>query len=223
MGRVFPESVTKLWPIGLNFISFLPEAFKILKKNNVIWVFAAMRGQVLLVLRGMVGSRGGRRLIRSPTRLSVIRIWIALFFGILAMPPALATKGPVIWQDPATGFAIGGYDPIAYFTRGSAMEGRYGIEVTWRGAVWKFRNDGNRSAFGRDPTVYAPRFAGYDPYGLAEGRVVQGLPTLWHIHNNKLYFFQNVINKQFWTEDPDAVLARAESRWPKVARTFPWK
>ena len=150
-------------------------------------------------------------------------VLISFFFAVLAMPHASAKEGPAVWQDAATGYAVGGYDPIAFFTRGLAIEGQYGIEFAWRGAVWKFRNEGNRLAFERDPAVYAPRYAGYDPYSLAEGRIVQGLPTLWRIYENKLYFFQNVINMRFWAEDPKGVLALAERRWPKMVRKLPWK
>ena len=34
-----------------------------------------------------------------------------------------------------------------------------------RGAIWRFRNEGNRAAFAADPEVYMPRFGGYDPVG----------------------------------------------------------
>jgi hypothetical protein len=153
--------------------------------------------------------------------LSGIFAAFAVLLVILA-PPTVAEEGPAIWFDAATGYAIGGYDPIAYFTHRSASQGRYDIEYSWRGSVWKFRNAGNRAAFERDPTVYAPRFAGYDPYDIAEGRIVAGLPVLWDIHRNKLYFFQNVIKKRIWAEDPDGVLQRAERRWPKISRSLPW-
>jgi hypothetical protein len=73
-----------------------------------------------------------------------------------------------------TGLAISGFDPVAYFTETVAVRGDERFEAVQDGAVWRFRNEGNRAAFLGHPEVYAPQFGGYDPVDVARGKVVEG-------------------------------------------------
>ena len=144
---------------------------------------------------------------------------------LLALGPCLsslaAPAAPVHWFDHATGLALGGYDPLAYFTRHAPRRGHEDHELIWRGVVWRFLNSGNRAAFARDPLVYAPRFAGYDPFSVAIGRPAQGHPAIWAIHEDRLFLFHNAANRQSWARDPDGVIARAEGKWPELGRGLP--
>ena len=72
--------------------------------------------------------------------------------------------------DRNSGLAISGFDPVAYFIDGAASLGKGEFEASFAGAVWRFRNEGNRGAFMADPDIYMPRFGGYDPIGVARGR-----------------------------------------------------
>jgi hypothetical protein len=55
------------------------------------------------------------------------------------------------------------------------------------GAVWRFRNEGNRAAFAEHPEVYLPRFGGYDAVAIARGVSVPGHPLFWTITGERLY------------------------------------
>ena len=57
------------------------------------------------------------------------------------------------------------------------------------GAVWRFRNEGNRAAFADHPEVYMPRFGGYDPVAVARGVAVPGHPLFWAVAGERLYLF----------------------------------
>ena len=82
--------------------------------------------------------------------------------------------------DRHTGLAIYGFDPVAYFTERQAdASGRATSSYRHAGAVWRFRNEGNRGAFAADPEVYMPRFGGYDPVGVARGVATPGDPRVW--------------------------------------------
>ena len=70
-------------------------------------------------------------------------------------------------------------DPLAYFIDGASLRGSDDFEHAYAGAVWRFRNEGNRAAFIADPQVYMPRYGGYDPVGVARGVAVPGDPRLW--------------------------------------------
>jgi len=122
--------------------------------------------------------------------------------------------------DPATGLAISGLDPVAYFTDGRPQFGRPGIELTRERAVWRFRNEGNRAAFADHPEVYRPRFGGYDAVAIARGTSVPGHPFVWTVTGGRLYLFYDEAARAAFLADPASVLAEAEKRWPDVARTI---
>jgi hypothetical protein len=118
-----------------------------------------------------------------------------------------------------TGLALSGYDPVAYFTNRQPELGKAGLETTFDGAVWRFRNVGNQTAFKEHPDVYRPRFGGYDPVGIARNRSVPGNPLVWVIADDKLYLFYSDKERQAFLAAPARVLEAAERRWPEVQRT----
>jgi hypothetical protein len=118
--------------------------------------------------------------------------------------------------DPRTGLAINGFDPVGYFTEAQPVLGRSDLEYPFAGAVWRFRNEGNRAAFAAKPDVYMPRFGGYDPVGVARGLATPGHPMVWLIAGKRLYLFRNTESRdQFVAEQGEAITA-AEAKWPAV-------
>jgi hypothetical protein len=95
------------------------------------------------------------------------RLGIVALAGLLWLLPAIAapraTTSERIVVDRHTGLAIGGYDPVAFYTDGKAMPGDADLELTYDDAVGRFCNIGNREVFAAQPEVYMPRFGGYDP------------------------------------------------------------
>ena len=149
-------------------------------------------------------------------------IWLFSWLApAIAWPSLTLATSLAPWVDPATGLAIGGYDPVTYFTNASPRAGRSEHEANWRGTTWRFVNPGNRQAFVRNPDVYAPQFSGYDPYAVAHGRSTRGHPAIWAIRANRLYLFYSPANRQLWLRDADAITARAEQSWRALARTLP--
>lgn len=156
---------------------------------------------------------------------SVFHAFAGAYTALAAML-LLALSGPAIaqpaaWQDPMTGLAIGGYDPLAYYTRGEARTGNGDFELSWGGAVWRFDNSGNMEAFRRHPQVYAPRFAGYDPYVIASGKTTRGQPSIWVRDGDSILLFHSAANRHLWLQDRDALLELAELKWPELADTLP--
>jgi len=134
--------------------------------------------------------------------------------------PADAATGARVVADSLTGLALSGFDPVAYFTDKAPRlgEGRY--ELTYRGAVWRFQNVGNRDAFARDPNVYVPRFGGYDPVSLVRGVAVPGHPLIWLISSNRLYLFSTLEHRNSFAADIDRSMGAAEHHWPAVEATL---
>ena len=99
------------------------------------------------------------------------------------------------------------------------MPGRAGLELSLGGAVWQFRNEGNRAAFAEHPEVYMPRFGGYDPVAIARGVSVPGHPLIWAVVGERLYLFYDADARAAFLADPGRILVAAERKWPALART----
>lgn len=147
----------------------------------------------------------------------------AFVLSLLAGVPLAAWAGGIterIVVDRFTGLAIGGYDPVAFYTDGRPMPGSPEFELPYAGAVWRFTNFGNRAAFAERPDVYMPRFGGYDPVGVAHGVAVAGRPDIWLISGGRLFFFYDSHRLDSFAADPERIVDTAERRWPAVLSTL---
>ena len=64
--------------------------------------------------------------------------------------------------------AIKGYDPVAYFTEGKAMEGSEDHALKWLGANWHFASNEHKEMFAATPTAYAPQYGGHCATGIKD-------------------------------------------------------
>jgi hypothetical protein len=138
--------------------------------------------------------------------------------GCLGVNPALAA-GQIV-ADDKTGLAINGFDPVAYFTDGTSRLGLGTFEYNFGGAVWRFRNVGNRFAFMNDPDVYQPKFGGYDPLALVRGVAIPGDPRNWIISGSRLYLFRTPEARDAFAAVAEQIVPIAEERWPAVQRSL---
>jgi hypothetical protein len=145
-------------------------------------------------------------------------MWIFAAALVLALavcsPPGSANDRIVV--DERSGLAISGYDPVAYFTDKVPVMGVAALERSYDGVVWRFHNTGNRAAFTADPTVYMPRYGGYDPVALARGRSVPGHPLIWVVRDQHLYLFYDAAARDAFLRDPARFVADADREWPAV-------
>lgn len=118
-----------------------------------------------------------------------------------------------------SGFAVDGYDVVAYFAEGSARAGSPEHEVLWNGVAWRFASAANLAAFLRDPHVYAPRFGGYDAEGARRGIAIAADPRHFLILGGRLYLFRSQQAVKRMREVP-AALWQAESGWQSAVRAL---
>lgn len=122
-----------------------------------------------------------------------------------------------------TGFAVSGYDVVAY--RGLAqspigqsqpegVRGRSDITAEYNGATWAFATEENRAKFLENPAFYAPQYDGHCAYGVSKGGKVPGNPNLWRIVDDKLYLNITDVVVGFWEEDVPGNIDLAEGNWP---------
>jgi hypothetical protein len=74
---------------------------------------------------------------------TIAGLLLALSTGLSVTCAATTERIVVDWH---TGLAIGGYDPVAFFTHGKPVAGRPDFELRYGGAVWRFCNVGNKEA-----------------------------------------------------------------------------
>lgn len=124
-----------------------------------------------------------------------------------------------------TGFAVSGYDVVAYRSlemnppgseQTGAVRGDADITAEYNGAVWAFSTEENRSKFLENPAYFAPQYDGHCAYGVSKGGKVPGNPNLWRIVDDKLYLniTKNVVG--FWEEDIPGNITLAEGNWPGI-------
>jgi len=122
--------------------------------------------------------------------------------------------------DRMTGFAIGGYDPVAYFDLGRPVDGQSGIEASWDGAIWRFANTGDRDAFLDAPDLYAPQFGGHCAMAAAGGIAAEGDPRIFAIFGGRLYLFRLESDRERWLAAPRPLIAAATRKWPGLIKTL---
>ena len=138
--------------------------------------------------------------------------------GALVAAQAQTTERVVV--NRYTGLAIEGYDPVAYFADARPEPGRPDFEASEAGAVWRFRNEGNRASFVAHPEIYGPQFGGYDPIDLARGVTYGGNPRFWLIVGQRLYLFGREESRDAFAADPAGVLRDAKARWRELEPTL---
>ncbi|MEL6840357.1 MAG: YHS domain-containing (seleno)protein [Pseudomonadota bacterium] len=121
-----------------------------------------------------------------------------------------------------TGFAVSGYDVVAYFDlpqsdigspQAEAVPGLANITAEYNGATFAFSTAENRDRFLADPARFAPQYDGHCAYGVSKGGKVPGNPNLWRIVDDQLYLniTENVVG--FWEEDIPGNITLAEGNW----------
>lgn len=150
---------------------------------------------------------------------------------IAAAATALTLAGQAFAGDQyvdETGFAVSGYDVVAYFdlpqnpvgqSQPAAIPGKAAITADYNGATFAFSSEANRDRFTANPAKYAPQYDGHCAYGVSKGGKVPGNPTLWRIVDDKLYLniTENVVG--FWEEDIPGNINLAEGNWPGIEPT----
>jgi len=117
----------------------------------------------------------------------------------------------------ADGLAIEGYDPVAYFTTGNAVEGSKENSYTIDGATYRFINARNRDLFKAAPSKYRPQYGGWCAYAMgAKGEKVEVDPKTFKVLDGKLYLFYNKYfnnTLKSWNKDEANLKVKADANW----------
>jgi len=139
--------------------------------------------------------------------------------GTLTIAPGVAVAAKAqIYTGFLSSSAVGGYDTVAYFTKGRPVKGKKQHATQWKGAWWYFSSNDNLEKFKAMPEAYAPRFGGYCAYGVSQNAAVKGDPLLWKIVDGKLYLNINKQVVNIWNKDIPGYIIKADMNWPKVLK-----
>jgi YHS domain-containing protein len=120
------------------------------------------------------------------------------------------------------GLALEGYDPVAYFTAGSAVKGKSDIAATHNGIAYRFASVQNRETFKANPDKYEPQYGGWCAYAMgAKGEKVEVDPETFKIIDGKLYLFYNKFfnnTRDSWNKDDNRLKTNADQSWAKLIR-----
>lgn len=115
------------------------------------------------------------------------------------------------------GVAIGGYDPVSYFTVNRAVKGDSKITFTYNGVTYYFSSRKNRDLFQKNSEKYEPMYGGWCAYAMgADGSKVEVDPGTFKILDGKLYLFYNYYFSNTlpaWNRDEARLKANADRYW----------
>lgn len=146
-----------------------------------------------------------------------------LLSAAFALVTGTAFAGPQYLDE--TGFAVSGYDVVAYFDlpqsevgapQPEAVAGLASITADYNGSTFAFSSEANRDTFLADPAKYAPQYDGHCAFGVSKGGKVPGNPHLWRIVDGKLFLniTKNVVG--FWEEDIPGNISLADNNWTGI-------
>lgn len=144
------------------------------------------------------------------------RRWLVLFVSaLLGCAAQIKFPGEFYAKD---GAAIGGYDPVAFFTTNQPTRGASDNKAEYKGSTFYFASKENKETFLASPEKYAPQYGGFCAYGMAKGYKAATDPTAFSIVDGKLYLNYNKDIQQQWSADTAGFIAKANQNWPEVSK-----
>jgi YHS domain-containing protein len=147
----------------------------------------------------------------------------SVLLGLTALfsAAAMSTSADEITTFTKSGAAIGGTDPVAYFTAGKPVAGTDEFTAKYDDVTWKFSSAANRDKFLADPAKYAPQYGGFCAFGAAMGFKVPVVPEAWSIVDGKLYLNNSLHVQKRFEQDIPGHINNATLNWEIIKDTKP--
>ncbi len=138
----------------------------------------------------------------------------ALMCGVAPSQFAMAIEQKVFTNG---GYAINGYDPVAYLKEGKPVRGNPAIQTEWNGAVWLFSTEENKAAFLSAPEANAPQYGGYCAYAVSRNYTAKTDPEAFTVHKGKLYLNYSPAVASEWKSELEQNIVSGDANWPALA------
>lgn len=142
------------------------------------------------------------------------RIWLV---SLLVLGLAASARADGAINTNGTQYAIGGYDPVAYFLDGKPIPGKPELSASAHGAQWLFASAAHRALFVNNPERYMPVYDGYCAYGVSRGNLVKVDPQAFTIRDNRLYLNYSLDIRKQWLSDVETRIRTADKLFPTLA------
>lgn len=126
--------------------------------------------------------------------------------------------GELVNVSGASRTALGGYDPVAFFTDSKPVNGSPSITASHQGATYFFASEDHKQVFSENPGHYAPQFGGYCAYGVGLDKLAPVDIKTWQIRDGKLYLNVNSDVLKKFDADFKGNVAKADKNWPGLVQ-----
>lgn len=115
----------------------------------------------------------------------------------------------------ASGFALDGFDPVAFVTDNEPVNGDPSITAEHHGARYMFATSAHQQMFNANPDRYVPQFGGFCAFGVSVGALFPAdIINTWEVRDGKLTVILNAGLRSEFDKDYDGNLAKAYGNWP---------
>lgn len=121
---------------------------------------------------------------------------------------------------PASGVALEGYCPVAYFAVNKPVRGKKEFAADYNGITYHLVSADARDMFKKNPRKYIPAYGGWCAFGMAVNDKFPVDPTNFKIVDGKLFLFlrnSKVDALKLWNgKDEKQILKDSAAHWKKV-------
>lgn len=148
-----------------------------------------------------------------------------LAIGVTAMVMAASAANAGQTYIDQTGYAVSGYDVVAFFDLKQAEFGQAqpkpvpGNELIFaehKGATYVFASMENRVRFMNDPERFVPKYDGHCSLAVMAGVKLPGNPNNWRIIDDQLYLTTKNASFTAWEKSPIKHIVEADENWVEI-------
>ena len=147
-----------------------------------------------------------------------LRYFVAACLLSLLLAGVASADPPIPAVNTENGWAIKGYDPVAYFTTGKPTPGITQFAAAYKGATYRFASAENRARFIATPEKFVPQYGGYCAYAIALNKIADIDPDEWAIVDDKLYLNHGFLAQTLWSFDKSGNITKGDRNWPLVPK-----
>ena len=153
-----------------------------------------------------------------PVRCFSMPVVVLAVVACLAVPAGVHAEDVRLVNVDANGVILDGYDPVAFFTDGTPVQGSAAHQTLYRGATYHFASAEHKAMFDKEPAKYEPQFGAFCAYAVSVGRTAPIDVSTFSIVNGRLVVQHNARAVSLWTKDVQGNLKNADKYWPAVAK-----
>jgi len=117
----------------------------------------------------------------------------------------------------ASGFALDGFDPVAFFTDQEPVNGDPAITSKHQGATYMFATNEHQQMFEANPGKYAPQYGGFCAFGVSVGALFPADKiNTWEVRDGKLTVILNAELRKAFDNDYEQNVTKADTNWPSL-------